>query len=128
MTDELEAAREKRNRKQLADAVMSDLGVNAEGLAEIAETAPDEIRGAILDGLERQKAYRHFGRQHAAQDEALGIPGDRCCNRVCQDYQQSEKPDLEIPSESGNSYTVKRQGKQDFCKRGGGGWGPGLPF
>lgn len=116
MTNELEAARTKRDRKLLANAVMEDLGVNAEGLAAIAETSPDSIREAILDGLERQQMYRNIGRQHAAQDEAQGIPGDRCCNLVCPEHQQAERTVLKDAGDGMQCY--QQEGRRDYCKKG----------
>lgn len=113
MTDELKEARQKRDRKQLADAVMEDMGVSAEKLAAISEVAPDEVREAILDGLERQKAYKHFGRQQAAEDEADGIPGDRCCNGVCPKHKQSE-----FDSTHPVTGLVTFSGKRDYCLDG----------
>jgi len=113
--DELAEARDKKIKKDTADAIMTELGVNAEGLAAIAESAPDEIRKAILDGLERQNIYRAIGRRHAEADEAEGIPGDRCCNMVCEKFKQSER--VTYKDDGVGRYQVQ-EGKRDYCLEG----------
>lgn len=115
MTDELKEARTKRANKQLADTVLKDLGGSAEELAEMVDGAPDQIREAILDGLERAKVYEHFGQKKAALDEAEGIPGDQCCNMVCSDYQQAERTTEK--TENGSTFYMQ-EGKMNYCKRG----------
>lgn len=113
MTDELAEARQKRDRKKLADAVMEDMGVSADKLAAISEVAPDEVREAILDGLQRQEMYRELGRRHAVEDEAEGVPGDRCCNGVCPRHKQTEHESVD-PVTSLVSYS----GRRNYCTDG----------
>lgn len=113
MTDELAQARQKRDRKQLADAVMGDMGVSADLLASFTESAPDEIREAILDGLQRQEMYKSIGRHHAEQDEAEGLPGDRCCNGVCPKNKQTE-----FESTDPVTCLVTFSGKRNYCTDG----------
>lgn len=117
MSDDLEIARLKRGRRQLADAAMKELGVDAERLAALTESAPEEIRDAILDGLERAGMYRTLALRQAAEDEAEGVPGERCCNAVCPEYRQSEGQE-ERPSDIPGAVEIVQTGRRDFCARG----------
>lgn len=108
----LDAKRTERAQDRLVDAMLDSMGLDAEGLAALVDSAPAEIRDAVLRSLERQEGYRALDQQHAAQDEAEGIPADRCCNMVCPSYQQFERLE-EQPDRS-----LRPVGPRDRCKGG----------
>jgi len=106
-------------RRDVADAVMEDMGVDAEWLAHIVgESAPDDMRDAFAEALDRNAMYRAFDERRAKEQEAAGIPGDRCCNSVCEQHQSVER-EVEIPSETiEGCMEIRPEGKRDYCKRG----------
>lgn len=85
---DLAANRRERDRQKLSDAILQDLGIDADGIAALVDGAPPQIRDALIASVTRQQHYREIDHQHAAADEAEGIPADRCCNMVCPNYVQ----------------------------------------
>jgi hypothetical protein len=116
MTDDKGLDFQQAQKRRVADTVMKELGLNAEDLAAVAETAPKEIRDAFYDCLQRNAMYKSIGRQRAAEEEASGTPGDRCCNVVCPSFKQSEF-EVETPTEGG-CIRISCTGKQNYCTGG----------
>jgi len=117
VTDDLSEKRREKARQELGEHVLNELGGSAEQLAAMVDGAPDQIREAVVEAMERQQAYRSIDRRHAAEDEAKGIPGDRCCNAVCVEHRASEGQ-REVESPEG-LVAIEDFGKRDFCA---GGW------
>jgi len=103
-----EVAKRKAEDK-LADTVLNDLGLTADELANVMSTAPDEVRMAILDSLERRKMYKIFEDRHAALDEEEGIGAQTCCNAVCANYKLDEEIEATGP------YTYKILSYKEYC-------------
>lgn len=82
-------ARSDKERRQLADAILEQIGgPPAELLADVIGGAPEEIRDALLEAAERQGMYKALAQEHAAADEQHGIPADQCFNSPCSHWRE----------------------------------------
>ena len=109
---DIEDARSKRDAKALADGLLDHLGVDADGLAMLCDTAPAEIRTAVLDALVRGEMYYAHAQASAAAQEAAGVPADRCLNMVCPHYKQADW-------EKSDDGSIRPVGPMNRCTLGG---------
>lgn len=89
MSDDLQARRDKKARRDAGQAILASIGsdLTVEQVAELTETAPDAVGQALAEALERSKAYRQFDMMRAARlEERTGIKPDACWNAVCRDF------------------------------------------
>jgi hypothetical protein len=115
---DIEDARRKRAVVELTDALVEDLGappVNV--MAAIVGAAPETIRVALVEGLQRNEIYAELDRQHALRDEAEGLPADRCCNMVCSRFCQNEGW-KEVEAVDGHRHLVPVSDRKNFCEGG----------
>jgi len=89
----IEDARKEREMKKILDAIIDDLGVDAERLGIMIAAAPDDIREAVSEAMERYEIYNELKQIKAQEDEAEGIPADACYNGVCPKHNQSHCDD-----------------------------------
>ncbi len=113
---DIAAARKKKSENKVADIVLKDLGISATGLAELAGTDSDEIRKSIVEALKRQELYNVLYDNRAAEDEARGLPADRCCNMVCGKYRQSDG--WESDPRGARYPLLPISDRHDFCTEG----------
>ena len=56
-TNEFEERRTHRQRQSLGQAIADKLDVSPEGLAEMVDGCPDQIREALVEATERGRGY-----------------------------------------------------------------------
>lgn len=81
--EEFAERRRKKAMHKIGTAVADELGVTAEGLADIVgDACPDQVREALAEAFDRALILRQIHEHEAAKEEEPG----RCNNRVCQDW------------------------------------------
>lgn len=92
MTDVLDFQKKQQERQQaeLADQVAEELGVTAEGLANMIGEPADAVRAGLLEAVRRQALYRTIDERQAARERAQGRDPNECHNLMCPEQRQSE--------------------------------------
>lgn len=115
MSNELERAREKKAKAEAGQAILDALGgPTVEYIAQLTDSAPAEIGQAMVEAVERAKAYREFDAHRAALlEEQTGIKPDECHNAVCKHHVPMGH--LHLVDEKGMSYEVEDPATHPRC-------------
>lgn len=112
MSNELERARERK--AEAGQAILDALGgPTVEQIAELTGSAPAEIGQALVEAVERAKAYREFDAHRAALLEEQGIKPDECHNAVCKHHVPMGH--LHLVDENGMGYEVADPATHPRC-------------
>ena len=114
MDDELDVRRKKTNRQRLGKALLDHFGGDSfeDDIASLTGAAPDGIREAMVDALERGEMINAILVAEAAQEDRPG----HCANAVCRDWIQSEGE--ESVKHSSGAVEIRQIGRLSFCGLG----------